>query len=366
MSLINKVLLDLDNRTQGGAITANQTLFSRLHPVGVPSSSLSSKWTWVLLACLIMVGVAAGGWYVKNSLWLAPVKTAINHATTTRSKVVKATAPDKSPASHTKITPSTATEIKSTPTQPTDKPVEQAHPTQNESADLSQTTTVVTTPKMQTHATESQSAPVEEPSLKRTLLPIRPKEKAEKLYRKGVNLIRSGQVKEGERTLQSALVIDPSHRAARETLSVVLLQNHRFEEAKHILAEGIALDPSYAPFTSRLARLYIEQGDETRALRLLERNRTLTTPDAAYLGLLGTLYQREEKPEEARDAFREALGLQPDEGRWWMGLGISLEALRDWPAARDAYQRCLMISQTDPRVHQYAEQRLSIVSRHLK
>ena len=98
----------------------------------------------------------------------------------------------------------------------------------------------------------------------------------------------------------------------------------------------------------------------------MENNRTQTTPDAAYLGLLGTLYQREEKPEEARDAFREALGLQPDEGRWWMGLGISLEALRDWPAARDAYQRCLMISQTDPRVHQYAEQRLSIVSRHLK
>lgn len=208
-------------------------------------------------------------------------------------------------------------------------------------------------------------SPKEQSSLERTVLPLSPGEKAENLYRKGVSLIRSGQGQEGERALQTALAIDPTHTAARETLSVVLLEQHRFEEAKHLLSDGIAILPSYAPFSSRLARLYVEQGDEARALSLLEHNRAQATPDAAYLGLLGTLYQRSAKPEAARDTFRLALGLQPDEERWWMGLGISLEALHDWAAAREAYQRCLASTQTEPRVHQYAEQRLSIVSRHL-
>lgn len=368
MSLINKVLLDLDNRTQSSGAAANQSLFSNLHPVGAPSSSSPPRWVWALAASLLIFGLAGAAWYYKHHARVTSSEPVTNQASVAP---VKVDAPEKSASAQPPAPPLPAAEAKPTPVPRENKPVETPHAKQDapavphEAAPVSAPPAAATPDRGASAPPAAAVSPKEQSSLERTVLPLSPGEKAENLYREGVGLIRSGQEQEGERALQTALAIDPTHTAARETFSVVLLEQHRFEEAKHLLSDGIAILPSYAPFSSRLARLYVEQGDEARALTLLEHNRAQTTPDAAYLGLLGTLYQRSAKPEAARDTFRLALGLQPDEERWWMGLGISLEALHDWAAARDAYQRCLASTQTEPRVHQYAEQRLGIVSRHL-
>ena len=372
MSLINKVLLDLDNRTQGGAITANQSLFSNLNPVGVPSPGALLRWAGVFIASLVLLCSVAAGWYYMNRVRVIPAEPVTQQAVSSPVMVEKVVVPEK-PMSDPPATPMpSAVESNPAPAVSESKPDEPTRVTPSRSAVPRVSTPPVApsaVPKTDqvaiTSPTTKAAAPTVDSSLERTLRPLNPEEKAESLYRKGVSLIRSGQEQDGESALKTALAIYPAHIESRETLSVVLLQNHRFEQAKHILSEGIDIAPSYAPFASRLARLYVEQGDEARALHLLEHNLAQVTPDATYLGMLGTLYQRAEKQPEARDAFRQAISLQPDEGRWWMGLGISSEALRDWSAAREAYQRCLMSTHTEPRVRQYAEQRLSIVSRHI-
>jgi len=372
MSLINKVLLDLDNRTQGGAITANQSLFSNLNPVGVPSPGSLLRWAWVLIVSLILVGGVAGGWYYLDRVRVVPAGPVTTQAADSPKRVEKVAVPEK-PVNDPPAAPIPGADAaKPAPAVPAggpdkstaSRPAGNAAPPDPTPADAASTAPERDHVAKASSAgnTAAQAAPS---SLERTLHPPSPEEKAESLYRKGVSLIRSGQERDGENALKTALAIYPPHIKARETLSLVLLQGHQFEQAKRILYEGIDIAPGYAPFSSRLARLYVEQGDETRALDLLEHNLGQVTPDGTYLGLLGTLYQRAAKPEEARDAFRQAINLQPDESRWWMGLGVSLEALRDWAAARDAYRRCLMNANTDPRVRQYAEQRLSIVSSHI-
>lgn len=371
MSLINKVLLDLDNRTQGGgAVAANHSLFSNLHPVGVPPSSSPPQWLWPLIACLLTLSLG-GGWYYQGMERAAPAEAPASHAPPAAKVADTARTTGSAP---TPAVPAPAAKPKPATAAVADKPLATAPAKHSETATARPAPVKAPPPpaapaRQQHKASVPAPAPTvatkEEPDLERTLRPPTPEERAEALYRKGVGLLRSGQDHKGERALQSALAIDPSHTAARETLTVVYLEKRRLEAAKHLLAEGIAMRPGYAPFSSRLARIYVEQGDETRALQLLESKRAQIKPDGAYFGLLGTLYQRASRHEEARDAFRQALSLQADDGRWWMGLGISLEALRDWAAARDAYQRCLMITKTEPRVRQYAQQRLNIVARHL-
>ena len=372
MSLINKVLLDLDNRTQGGAITANQSLFSNLNPVGVPSPGSLLRWAWTFIAILILFGGVAGGWYYMNRVRVAQIEPVAKRTVSSPEMVAKVAVPEKHVSEPPAASTPSAVAAKPAPVVSESKPDESTHVPPNRSVAPRQSTPPVASSAASKpdHAASASSAdkavaPAEDSSLKRTLRPLSSEEKAESLYRKGVSLIRSGQEREGENALQTALAINPAHIEARETLSVVLLQEHDFEQAKRILSEGINIAPGYAPFSSRLARLYVEQGDESRALHLLEHNLAQVTPDATYLGMLGTLYQRASKPAEARDAFRQAINLQPDEGRWWMGLGVSLETLRDWAAARDAYQRCLGTAQTGSRIRQYAEQRLSIVSQHI-
>jgi MSHA biogenesis protein MshN len=370
MSLINKVLLDLDNRTQNNAAaSANHPLFANLQPVGAPATVAMPKRLWsLLLLTLILLSSGGSGWYYWKSHHLLPAASTAPQAAITQSTTVT--------LAHNKEAVATVTPARP---KPVPAPVVTAvvESTPVPSAPVKASPVVTAPPPAPTpapapkHAAVAMATPApvavpkEEPQLQRTMRPLSPEEQAEEFFRKGTSLLRTGQGPEGERALRKALTLDPKNTEARETLTVVLLEGRRFEEAKQLLSEGITLLPSYAPFSARLARIYVEQGDEARALNLLESNRARATPDAAYLGLLGTLYQRASKHAEARDAFRQALGLQTDESRWWLGLGISSEALRDWPAARDAYRHSILNTQTPPRVRQYAEQRLSIVSSHL-
>jgi len=61
--------------------------------------------------------------------------------------------------------------------------------------------------------------------------------------------------------------------------------------------------------------------------------------------------------------MEKALGIRPQEGRWWLGLAISLEAEKNLPAAAEAYQRA-KASVLDPKLARYAEQRLTALKKH--
>lgn len=234
---------------------------------------------------------------------------------------------------------------------------------------LASVTTPIEKNKPPAREPDSQAAtttpPREEARLERIERPLSPAENAENLYREGMAAFRLGRAQEGEQTLFAALTADRMHTAARDALSAVLLENQRYEEVKKLLSDGMDLLPGYAPFAYRLARVYVDRGDEAAALALLDAHRSRTSPDADYLGLLATLYQRAGRHGDSRDAYRQALALRNDEGRWWMGLGISLEALQDWTAARDAYQRSALDTRTESRVREFAEQRLAAINRRL-
>jgi len=90
---------------------------------------------------------------------------------------------------------------------------------------------------------------------------------------------------------------------------------------------------------------------------VLEKVRAEGANQPEYLALLATLYQRAGRQADAVETYRQALGQRPQEGRWWLGLGISLEAQKNWTAAGEAYQRA-KASVLDPKLARYAEQRL--------
>jgi MSHA biogenesis protein MshN len=56
--------------------------------------------------------------------------------------------------------------------------------------------------------------------------------------------------------------------------------------------------------------------------------------------------------------YQVALAARPQEGRWWVGLGISLETQQDGGAARDAYRRALDTGRLTSSLARYAEDRL--------
>ncbi len=88
-------------------------------------------------------------------------------------------------------------------------------------------------------------------------------------------------------------------------------------------------DPTRLAAAIRLARLHVEAGQWETAWRVLERSAPHAEQDAEqnaeFQGFAGTVLRQLKRAPAAAESYRRAIALQPDEGRWWVGLGLALE-----------------------------------------
>jgi MSHA biogenesis protein MshN len=188
-------------------------------------------------------------------------------------------------------------------------------------------------------------------------------EKAESEYRRAADLLQKGRMADAEKHLRLALSVDAAHTPARELLAGLMLQQGHWREAQQLLEQGIDAVPAHYPFAQLLARVHVEHGADHKALAVMEGSRRAGAENPEYVAFLAALYQRAGKHAEAVKSYSEAVTLNPQEGRWWLGMGISLEAVQDRDAAGAAYQRAINSGVLDDRLLQYARQRLAVVQK---
>ncbi|MBI3547211.1 MAG: tetratricopeptide repeat protein [Gammaproteobacteria bacterium] len=193
------------------------------------------------------------------------------------------------------------------------------------------------------------------------LKPLSTDEKSEDEYRVGINFLQQGRSSDAEKHLRLAVTANAEHVKARELLAGLALQSGHVQEAEQLLEQGIAKVPAHYPFAQLLARVYVDHGSEPKALAVMEASRKAGAASAEYMAFLAALYQRAGKHAEAVKAYSDAVTLNPQESRSWLGMGISLEATQDWNGAGAAYQHAIDAGTLDSKLLQYAQQRLQIV-----
>jgi MSHA biogenesis protein MshN len=194
--------------------------------------------------------------------------------------------------------------------------------------------------------------------MEKTERPYTAEEQAENTYQEAARLQAQGNAVEAERRLKALLAAQPKHVKARELLVGIHLANGRVPEAQETLEQGTVQVPAHLAFRYQLARLYLERGEEARAVSLLEETRQQGHSDPELPAFLAALYQRVGRHADAVKSYQVALAARPQEGRWWVGLGISLETQQDSGAARDAYRRALDTGRLTSSLARYAEDRL--------
>ncbi len=195
--------------------------------------------------------------------------------------------------------------------------------------------------------------------MEKKVRPVSAQEQADNYYAAAADFLHKGRAGDAIANLKSALTANPDHHKARELLVGLTLQHGRWQEGQQLLEQGIARHPRHLGFSQMLARVHIERGADQRALAVLESAGDSARADPEFLAFLAALYQRTGRHADAAKAYTDAVNLRPDEGRWWLGLAISLEAEQKWPGASQAYTRARLSAGLDPQLVRYADQRLA-------
>ena len=185
-----------------------------------------------------------------------------------------------------------------------------------------------------------------------------PAERAEQAYRRGIAAQRQGNTDAAVAGLRMALDEQPGHAGARQALAALLIEQRRFDDAEDVLRKGIDHPASGLASALALARLKVERQQVPAALEVLQRNAALGERSADYQGFAGALLNRLGRGAEAVERYRAATRLAPSEGRWWAGLGISLEGSGHPAEAREAYLKARSLPGLPADLAHHVDQRL--------
>jgi MSHA biogenesis protein MshN len=373
MSLINQMLQDLDQRQAGELQRALPNEVRSL-----PPSRRSSILPWVIAGGSIALMTAAIYFYLPLAMQsgAAPVAAAVVSppriptdeppATPAAGGGAPIEAPVPAPATAEPM-PLRLSDVLSMP-----QPRQSSVPQESRSAPLAKESPAVapvpvTVPQASPAKAasgvaasvaskgETRDGPVH---IEKTPLQPTPQERAESEYRRGAALLAQGQLKSGMDALRSCLKVDGTHAAARQLLLKALLEQRSYDEARELLSEAVQLQPGRYQWAMTLARLLIEKGDAAGAWQSLQASMGAGANNADYQGLAGNVLQRLGNGKDAAEHYRAALRLSPNDGRWWIGLGLALESQGNGAEARTAFQTARASGSLTPEMAAFVEQRL--------
>ena len=368
MSLLNRMLQNLEQQHAGNASETRATAIPEGVRVVAPSapapfSAPIRRVGWITLGLLCLTGLGIALFNFK----MEPLTTQ-EHALPAPNSQLLAPAPAVaiqpapvilSPA----IVP--APPLPAPPVAPTPEVVAEIRPRMNSHPAPRRQPRVEVAQGQRTHTPEV-VPPVPISQFVQTPQPIKhttPQQQSDFTYQQALSALRSGRIAEAEPLLTEALQIFPSHSAARQTLTGLLIEQGRHAAAEQHLREGLLLNPRQTELSIPLARLLVDQGRLGKALEVLQRTQALTPDNPDLAGFIGILLQRIGRPGEAITQLQAALKLRPNTGTWWIALGLSLQDAKKPKESLDAFQRALATHDLTAELQTLANQRVHLNQR---
>jgi MSHA biogenesis protein MshN len=206
--------------------------------------------------------------------------------------------------------------------------------------------------------TVTPAAPAGPVKIEKSAVLATPRDRADAEFRRAENALTAGRTTEGIEGLRAALKLDASYVQARQMLLRQLLEMRKIEEAMTVLQEGLELQPAQTGWAMSLARLQLEQNDIAAADRTLARSQVYAEASADYAGFQGHIKSRLGANRLAVTHYQRATRLAPNEGRWWLGLGLAQEADGHIAEAKEAMRRSVATGTLSVELSAVAEQHL--------
>ncbi|MHB1527945.1 MAG: tetratricopeptide repeat protein [Acidiferrobacteraceae bacterium] len=362
MSLLNKMLLDLETRQRTGGEVGSEDALSDTRPALVPA-----RHRLVLVGALIVILVLAALAYrafkagSPSPRIVAPAATGVLPRIAPPRPVappLQAVVP-RVPVATLPAAPRPTVAAAVAP------PVLLKHQAPVRKTPVRKKSVVSPQPSHTRTLRDSGSMTAGRTGISKVVLPLTPGEQARHDYSVAAAALESGQTQAAITALRSGLALDPGGVRTRELLAGLELQRGRNSVAERLLTQGLVVSPKYVHFAELLANLYVRSGHLPKALALLEAHRAQALGNAGYLAFLAALEERAGQSRAAAADYHAALALAPDDGTSWAGLAIAVQT-SDPGAARRAYRHALSDPKLPPALAHYVRNELAALTPKLK
>ncbi|MDR3176958.1 MAG: tetratricopeptide repeat protein [Desulfovibrio sp.] len=163
-------------------------------------------------------------------------------------------------------------------------------------------------------------------------------------------LLSRGELAEAEKTVLAGLERFPDNPLLCLLLSGVYNESDETGKAIALLEAALAKNPENREIQEELIRIYIRQGDTTKASEILKiLPETDTSPEAELFraGVLSTVG----RTEEAKTLLRELLKKEPDYAEAWLELAYLEDRDKNSAAAVEAYEKAAQLMPENKDVH---------------
>ena len=156
----------------------------------------------------------------------------------------------------------------------------------------------------------------------------------------GLSASKAGDAAKAESAFTQALSIDPNHVKSLVNLSRLLIDQGRIDDALVDLTHAGEMAPS-AEVQRLLGRAYSEQHKSDEAADAYRRAIALDPRDAWSMNNLGLLFLEQDRADEALPLLARAVQLRMDVPAFHNNLGMALEHTERFQAAAEEYRDAL-------------------------
>lgn len=358
MSVVNKMLKDLENRDVSSTAQANYK--PPLKKKGLPLRPL------LLTLCGILLILAVWLWPESPAPRITPAITPINQEPTT----AKSTDPVQSakPSAPQTVAATTATtdeESQGSTLEPEKLTVEEQVELDSSAAGntLSNQTSEATSKESVT-LIEINEAPVDVPvpsasSLKKTNAKSQPGSLKERIDL----AIADKNTTQAITLLRTLILQQPDNLGAKKRLAALLFSEGRVSEAQQLLQQAVDEFPADSSVRLMYARLLQQQNEANLAFYALQDIQDYARPSIELLGYRASLAQSLGNYTDALADYSQLVTIDGQNAKWWLGQAVVADKQGQLALAINSYRTAIELQQLGNDVDTFMRQRLATLLR---
>lgn len=168
--------------------------------------------------------------------------------------------------------------------------------------------------------------------------------------------LNNNLMSKAETLFEDVLLVEPENKVARKQLAALWFGKQAYQNALNLLSQGITIDPADSEYRLMKARIYLSQGQQISAVNVLKALSNFDNVE--YQALLANSAQQAQQFTVASQAYQLLTNLQPEVGRWWLGLAVASDSNSQFELATQAYIEASEKVDLSESARQFARQRI--------